>query len=138
MTSIFTSFYYFANLMLSHITATRKSIFRQTQAAWQTLQAWHIWVLFCAIESGVIFCLNLTLAIWASTIGIDHGIATIRQGKCNAIKSWALWLHLGSMFSAQYFLGQVTIQCNVFLLRSVKKLIRDTEKELFLTLEYLV
>ena len=98
---------------MSHSTNAAKSLFRQTQSTWQKLQAWHTWVLICAAGAGVTFCLNIALTVWASTFGLIDGVATIKEGKCNDIKSWDSWLHLGINVLSTTLLAasNYTMQC---------------------------
>ena len=98
---------------MSHSTNATKSFFRQTQSTWRKLQAWHTWVLICAADAGVTFCLNIALAVWASTFGLKDGVATIKERECSDIKSWDSWLHLGINVLSTTLLAasNYTMQC---------------------------
>lgn len=90
-----------------------KSLFRQIQSTLRKFQAWHTWVLICAAGAGVTFCLNIALTIWASTFGLQNGVATLKVGKCSDIKTWDLWFHLGINVLSTTLLAasNYTMQC---------------------------
>ncbi|MCJ1263924.1 hypothetical protein MMC22_003794, partial [Lobaria immixta] len=69
--------------------------------------------MFCALSTGFVFFVNLSLIIWASTKGSKGGIATIQEGDCNETKRLDLWLHLGINFLSTLLLGasNYTMQC---------------------------
>lgn len=61
----------------------------------QKIEGYHFGTLCCAVASGSIMVVNLTLSIWASMhYGVQDGLSTIREGSCGETKNLVIWIHL--------------------------------------------
>ena len=71
-------------------------------------------VALCAATSGLVFVLNLTLTVWASSkYGLEAGVGTIHYGSCDKTRSLSLWLHILINLLSTLLLGasNYTMQC---------------------------
>ena len=93
--------------------ATRNTSVSRTQSRWQKLQGWRVSILLCTLIAFFTFLVNLALAIWASSKGLEGGVATIQSGDCNTTKKLDLWLHLVINLLSTMLLGasNYTMQC---------------------------
>jgi len=93
------------------------------------MQEYHVGVLFCAIASGTVFVINLSLTLWASrAYDMSQGLGTIYDGSCSRTNRLATWLHLAIMCSVLSYWAAVITQCSVFRLPLAKRLTKPTAK----------
>ena len=69
--------------------------------------------MLCTLTAFFTCLVNVALTIWASSKGLEGGIATIQAGDCNMTKRLDLWLHLGINLLSTLLLGasNYTMQC---------------------------
>ena len=80
----------------------------------QKFEGYHFGTLCCAVVSGSVMVVNLTLTIWASRhYGVRDGMGTIREGSCSETKNLAMWIHLAINVLSTLLLGasNYTMQC---------------------------
>ena len=80
----------------------------------QKFEGYHFGTLCCAVVSGSVMVVNLTLTIWASRhYGVRDGLGTIREGSCSETKNIAMWIHLAINVLSTLLLGasNYTMQC---------------------------
>ena len=90
------------------------SLMRKAQCLLDKTQGYHFGVLFCAISSGTVCFINISLTIWGATkFNVSGGLGTIQEGSCAASQSLGMWLHLGINVLSTLLLGasNYTMQC---------------------------
>lgn len=88
--------------------------YRFAEVPLQRLQGYRFGILFCAISSGAILLINLSVLIWASRrYAPSDGIGTIQNGNCSDARNMSTWLHLGINVLGTLLLGcsNYTMQC---------------------------
>ena len=80
----------------------------------QKSEGYHFGILCCAIASGTVLLINLTLTTWAfKQYGTQEGLGTILDGSCTETKKFAMWTHFGINVLSTLLLGasNYTMQC---------------------------
>jgi hypothetical protein len=80
----------------------------------QRLSGWRFGVMCAAITCVLVFCINVSFAIYGvSKAGAHGGIGTMFAGSCDTIKDLSLWLHLAINVLSTLLLGgsNYTMQC---------------------------
>ena len=77
-------------------------------------QGWRMGVTLCAITTGVVLVINLSVMVWvAAGTDFKESLRTLQQGSCKKTKDMSLWLHLAINALSTLLLGasNYTMQC---------------------------
>ena len=95
------------------VNQTATSAKKSTQIG-RHFQGWRMGVTLCAITTGVVLVINLSVMIWvAAGAGLKGGLRTLQHGSCKETKNLSLWLHLAINALSTLLLGasNYTMQC---------------------------